>query len=153
MIADRAGSPAGDIVSHGLLSGGGIAAAVIVAASAGLLLYLTVRAPGVQLGRFALTPLDMAALGAIGVVLVGWARGSVSAQQLSGGGGTSAFLLLVPALIVFAAAILSARVLAPTLRAIGRAGRQGPSRCGSQRHHWRATPAMRRSRPRSSSRA
>jgi hypothetical protein len=127
LIADRAGSPAGDVVSHGLLSGGGIAAAVIVATAAGLLLYLTVRAPGVQLGRFALTPLDMAALGAIGVVLVGWARGSVSAQQLTGGGGgTSAFLLLVPALIVFAAAILSARILAPALRALGRAGRQGP---------------------------
>jgi hypothetical protein len=124
--ADRAGSPAGDVVKHGLLSGGGIAAAAIVAVSAGLLLYATVRAPGVQLGRFALTPLDMAAIGAIGVVLVGWARGSVNAQQLTGGGGTSAFLLLVPALIVFAAAILSARILAPTLRALGRAGRQGP---------------------------
>ena len=68
----------------------------------------------------------MAALGAIGVVLVGWARGSVGAQQLAGGGGTNAFLLLVPALIVFAAAIVSARLLAPALRALGRAGRRGP---------------------------
>jgi hypothetical protein len=79
----------------------------------------------VQLGRLALTPLDMAALGALGIVLVGWARGSVGAQQLSGG-GTNAFLLLVPALIVFAAAIVSARLLAPALRALGRAGRRGP---------------------------
>jgi hypothetical protein len=126
LIADRAGSPAGEVVMHGLLSGGGFAAAAIVAATAGLLLYLVVRAPGVQLGRLALTPLDIAAIGAIGVVLVGWARGSVSTQQLTGGGGTSAFLLLVPALIVFAAAVLSARILAPTLRALGRAGRQGP---------------------------
>ncbi len=61
--------------------------------------------------------------GALAVVLVGWARGSVDAQQLSGGGGTSAFLLLVPALIVFAAAVVSARLLAPALRALGRAGR------------------------------
>ena len=36
-----------------------------VAVAAGLLLYATVRAPGVQLGRLALTPLDVAALGAI----------------------------------------------------------------------------------------
>ena len=126
VIASRAGSPAGDVVDHALLTSGGIAAAIAVAVSAGLLLYATVRAPGVQLGRLALTPLDMAALGAIAVVLVGWARGSVGAQQLTGGGGTNAFLLLVPALIVFAAAIISARLLAPALRALGRAGRRGP---------------------------
>ena len=126
VIASRAGSPAGDVVGHALLTRGGIGAAVAVAISAGLLLYATVRAPGVQLGRLAVTPLDMAALGAVGVVLVGWARGSVGAQQLTGGGGTNAFLLLVPALIVFAAAIVSARLLAPALRALGRAGRRGP---------------------------
>ena len=84
------------------------------------------RAPAVQLGRLAVTPLDAAALGAIAVVLVGWARGSVDSQQLTGGSGTSAFLLLVPALIVFAAAVVAARLLAPTLRALGRAGRRGP---------------------------
>ncbi len=88
----------------------------------GLLLYATVRAPAVHLGRLAVTPLDAAALGAIAVVLVGWARGSVDSQQLTGGSGTSAFLLLVPALIVFAAAVIAARLLAPTLRALGRAG-------------------------------
>ena len=126
VVASRAGSPAGDVVGHALLSAGGIAAALVVALTAGLLLYATVRAPGVHLGRLALTPLDMAALGAIGVVLVGWARGSVGAQQLAGGGGTNAFLLLVPALIVFAATVLSARLLAPALRALGSAGRRGP---------------------------
>ncbi|MGN6797005.1 MAG: FtsX-like permease family protein [Gaiellaceae bacterium] len=126
LIASRAGSPAGDVVDHALLTGSGIGGAIAVAVAAGVLLYATVRAPGVQLGRLALTPLDMAALGAIGIVLVGWARGSVGAQQLTGGGGTNAFLLLVPALIVFAAAIISARLLSPTLRALGHAGRRGP---------------------------
>ncbi|HZP72167.1 MAG TPA: FtsX-like permease family protein [Gaiellaceae bacterium] len=126
LVAARAGSPAGDVVTHGLLSTGGILAAAIVAVAAGALLYATVRAPAVQLGRFALTPLDMAAIGAVAVVLVGWARGSVGAQQLAGGGGTSAFLLLVPALIVFAGAVVAARVLAPVLRVLGRAGRRGP---------------------------
>ena len=125
MIASRAGSPAGAVVEHALLSTSGLAAAAAVAAAAGLLLYATVRAPAVQLGRLGLTPLDVAALGAVAVVLVGWARGSVDAQQLAGGNGTSAFLLLVPALIVFAVAVLSARLLVPTLRALGRAGRRG----------------------------
>jgi hypothetical protein len=125
-VAGRAGSPAGDVISHALLDRGGILAALGVALTAGLLLYATVRAPVVQLGRLAVTPLDAAALGAIAAVLVGWARGSVDSQQLTGGHGTSAFLLLVPALIVFAAAVVAARLLAPTLRGLGRAGRRGP---------------------------
>jgi hypothetical protein len=125
-VAEQAGSPAADVVSHALLSRGGILGALAVALVAGLLLFATVRAPAVQFGRLAFTPLDAAALGAVAVVLVGWARGSVDAQQLAAGSGTSAFLLLVPALIVFAAAVLSARLLAPTLRALGRAGRRGP---------------------------
>jgi hypothetical protein len=125
-VASRAGSPAGDVVTHALLSGGGVLTALGVAVAAGLLLYATVRAPAVQLGRLAFTPLDAAAVGAVAVVLVGWARGSVDAHQLASGGGTSSFLLLVPALIVFAAAVVSARLLAPALRALGRAGRRGP---------------------------
>lgn len=126
LVAARAGSPAWDVVSHALLSWTGLLTALGVAVVAGLLLYATVRAAAVQLGRLAFTPLDAAATGAIAVVLVGWARGSVDAQQLAGGGGTSAFLLLVPALIVFAAAVVAARLLAPALRVLGRAGRRGP---------------------------
>jgi hypothetical protein len=125
-VAARAGSPAADVVSHALLSSGGILAALGVAIVAGLLLFATVRAPAVQVGRLHFTPLDAAALGAVAVVLVGWARGSVDAQQLASSGGTSAYLLLVPALIVFAAAVFAARLMAPTLRALGRAGRRGP---------------------------
>jgi hypothetical protein len=124
-IATRAGSPAWQVVSHALLDGAGIGSALVVAAVAGLLLYATVRAPGPQLGRLALTPLDVAALGAVAIVLVGWARGSVDTSRLTSG-GTGAFLILVPGLIVFAAAVGAARVLAPALRALGAAGRRGP---------------------------
>ena len=87
---------------------------------------LTVRSRPVQFGRLAFTPLDAAAIGAVAVVLTGWARGSVDAQALSERGGTSTFLLLVPALIVFAAAVVAARLLVPALRGIGRLGRRGP---------------------------
>ena len=124
VVADRAGSPAGAVVERALLSQGGILAAVAIAAAAGLLLYLTVRAPAVHLGRLGLTPLDVAALGALAVVLVGWARGSIGTSQLGGGGGTSGFLLLVPALIVFAGAVAAARLLLPALRGLGRASRR-----------------------------
>src|SRR5207244_743150 len=71
-VASRAGSPAGAVVTHALLSGTGIGSAAAVAVAAGLLLYATVRAPAVQLGRLAVTPLDAAALGAVAVVLFGW---------------------------------------------------------------------------------
>jgi hypothetical protein len=125
LIAARAGSPAGEVVAHALLSTDGVAAAVALALVAGLLLHATVRSPGLQLGRFAVTPLDAAALGAVAIVVVGWARGSIDADQLARS-GTSSFLLLVPALIVFAAAVLAARLLAPALRALGHAGRRGP---------------------------
>jgi hypothetical protein len=125
-VAARAGSPAGQVVLHGLLSPAGLTAALAVAVVAGALLYAAVRAPSIQLGRVGFTALDAAALGAIAVVLVGWARGSIDTQSLASGNGTSAFLLLVPALIVFATAVLCARLLAPALRLLGRAGRRGP---------------------------
>jgi ABC-type antimicrobial peptide transport system permease subunit len=125
-VAGRAGSPAWPVIEHGLLSGRGLLAAGCLAVAAGALLYATVRAQPVQLGRLAFTPLDAAALGAVAIVLTGWARGSVDAQSLSERGGTSAFLLLVPALIVFAAAVAAARLLVPALRGVGRLGRRGP---------------------------
>ena len=124
-IAGRAGSPAWQVDTHALLDGRGVVAALGVAVLAGLLLYTTVRAPGAQMGRLALTPLDVAALGAVAIVVVGWARGSVDAGRLASG-GTGAFLLLVPGLIVFAAAVIAARILTPALRALGAAARRGP---------------------------
>jgi hypothetical protein len=126
IVASRAGSPAGAVVTHALLSGGGLATAALVAVAAGLLLYASVRVPPVHVGRLTFTALDAAAVGAIAVVLVGWARGSVDAPALAASNGTSAFLLLVPGLVVFAGMVLAARLLAPTLRAVGKASRRGP---------------------------
>ncbi len=126
LVASHAGSPAWAVVSHALLSGTGIATAALVAAAAGLLLYAAVRAPVVHLGRLTFTPLDAAALGAVAIVLVGWARGSVDAPALASSRGTSAFLLLVPGLVVFAAMVLSARLLLPTLKGLGKLARRGP---------------------------
>jgi hypothetical protein len=126
LIAGRGGSPVGGVLEHSLLSTGGVVAGLIVTITAALLLYVAVRAPAVRVGALAFTPLDAAAVGAIGIVLAGWARGSVAAPQLASGSGTSGFLLLVPGLIVFAAAVVSARLLTPTLRFIGRGARRGP---------------------------
>src|SRR6266540_1545603 len=53
------------------------------------------------------------------LMLIALARGDASAESV--GGGTGAFLLLLPALVVFAASVLAARLLAPGFRALGRA--------------------------------
>ena len=80
----RAGSPAGAVIGHALLSTSGLAGGRrrrrVRRPPA---LRHGARAPAVQLGRLAFTPLDAAACGAVAVVLVGWARGSVDAQQLA----------------------------------------------------------------------
>ena len=125
VVAERAGSPPGEVVSHALVSGRGLASALAVGAAAALLLYAAVRVPAVQVGRLGLTPLDVAAAGALAVVVVGRVRGSVGAYELVANGRTGTFLLLVPALVTFAAAVAAARVLAPALRALGRIGGRG----------------------------
>ncbi len=125
-VATYAGSPGWATVRHGVVSASGLAFAGLAAALSALLLYGAVRARPVQLGRLAVTPLDMAALAAAAVVATGWARGSVDPTALGHGHGTSGFVLLLPALVTFAAAITAARLLVPTLRGLGRLGRRGP---------------------------
>jgi hypothetical protein len=125
-VARQAGSPGWQVIEHSLLTGGGVATAAGMAAAAALLLFLTVRAAPPETGRLALTPLDVAAIAAIVVVAVGYARGSVDTGSLASGSGTGTFVLLVPALVTFAAAVAAARLLSPALRALGRAGRRGP---------------------------
>jgi hypothetical protein len=79
----------------------------------------------VRLGGASVSILDMAALGALLAIGVGLARGDADPASLAGG-GTGAFLLLLPALVAFVAAVACARLLAPLLRAVERAGRAGP---------------------------
>ncbi len=125
-VALEAGSPAWPVVDHALLSRSGLTTAVVAAAAAALLLYLAVRAPALQAGRLTVTPLDVAALAAIGAVAIGYARGSIDVQSLSASKGPGVLVLLVPALVTFATAIGAVRLLVPTLRALGRVGRRGP---------------------------
>ena len=125
LVASRAGSPPWGVVEHSLLTGGGLATAACAAAAAALLLVLTVRGSTAGAGRLALPPLDVAALAAVAVVVVGYARGSVDPSSFAHG-GSATFVLLIPALVTFAAAVAAARLLLPGLRALGRVGRRGP---------------------------
>ena len=126
LAAQRAGVPAGAVLAHGPLAPGGWLAVLALAAVATLVLVVAVRMRAVAVGGLTLTPVDALALGALAAVVIGLARGSADASSLLRGGGTGTFLLLVPGLIAFVAAVAAARLLAPILRLAERRLRGAP---------------------------
>ncbi|MGZ4389289.1 MAG: hypothetical protein ACXVZL_07900 [Gaiellaceae bacterium] len=124
--ASWAGVPAPQTLRHSVASAGGIGFAVALAAAAALLLFATLRAPAARIGGATLTAVDALALGALLAIAVGLSRGQADAASLAAGNGTGAFLLLLPALVAFVAAVACARLLVPLLRGLERAGRRGP---------------------------
>ena len=124
-LAGRSGEPVGALVRHSLLSGGGIAAVLLLAVGATLVLVTALAVRPLSVGRVSFSPLDAAALGAAAVVAVALARGAADAQALLTGGGTGVVLLLLPALVGFAAAVAVARVVPPGLRLLERAAPRG----------------------------
>ncbi|HZO50288.1 MAG TPA: FtsX-like permease family protein, partial [Gaiellaceae bacterium] len=68
-------------------------------------------------------PLDVAALGAVAAVGLGLARGGLDAEALASGGDRT-LLLLLPALVSFAAAVAAARLLGPLARGAERGVRR-----------------------------
>jgi hypothetical protein len=120
-IANRSGEPVGALLRHSVLSGHGLVVALVVAAVAGLVLAATLTVSPVRLGGLALSPLDVAALGAALAVAVALARGSANASELVATNGTGLVLLLLPALVGFVAAVVVARLLPLGLRLLERA--------------------------------
>jgi hypothetical protein len=110
VVADRAGAPVGDVLARSVLSGEGLALALAVAAAATAVLVGAVTARAVRT-RFGL--LDAAALAAAALVLLEVVRGD----------GDGDLPLLLPALVTFAAAVLVARLLRPSLRLVERLAR------------------------------
>jgi FtsX-like permease family len=119
LLARSLNTDAGPVLAHSLLSGRGLALAALLAAASAAVVVASLRASVASFGGWSLTTADVAALGAIAAVLLAVARGDTSADSV--GGGTGAFLLLLPGLVVFAAAVLAARLLAPVFRMLGRA--------------------------------
>jgi hypothetical protein len=123
-VARATSSPAGSILGHTVFSGRGVVLAASLAGGAALLLLLcSSSARPLRLGGLSLSPLDVAALGALAAVALALTRGEADAGALAAGGGGT-FLLLLPGLVAFAAAVVAARVLAPTLRLLERLGRR-----------------------------
>jgi FtsX-like permease family len=122
LLARSLHTDAGSVLAHSLLSGRGLALAALLALVSAAVVVASLRASLRSFGGWSLTTADVAAVGAAAAVLLAVARGDARADSV--GGGTGAFLLLLPALVVFAAAVLAARLLAPVFRALGRA--RGP---------------------------
>ena len=119
-IAGKSGEPAGALLEHSVLSGRGLAIAVAVAAAAALVVTLALVIEPLQVGGVALSPLDVAAIGAALAVVIALARGSANASELLAANGTGLVLLLLPALVGFAAAVAVARLLPLALRGLER---------------------------------
>ena len=119
-IAGRSGEPVAALLSHSVLSGRGLVIALAVALTAALVVTLALAIEPVRLGGLALSPLDVAALGAVLAVVVALARGAANANELLAANGTGLVLLLLPALVAFAAAVVVARLLPLALRGLER---------------------------------
>jgi hypothetical protein len=126
VVADRAGVPAGGVLRHSVLAGRGFVLAAAIAAAAAAVVLLSLRAGSARLGALTVTPVDAAALGAAAAVVLAVARGTADTGALAEERRTGALLLLLPALVAFVAAVLWARVLAPSLRLLERWEREGP---------------------------
>src|SRR4051812_46118565 len=125
LAASAAGVPAEEAFRHSAASGPGVALAAGLAGGATLLLFAALRvAPRRRGATFG--ALGGLALGALVAIAIGLGRGGADTGALAAGGGIGGFLLLLPALVAFVAAVAAARLLAPLLRALERLGRRGP---------------------------
>jgi ABC-type antimicrobial peptide transport system permease subunit len=114
-------------VQHSVLTGRALAIACALALLTGVVMLTALRTDAVAFGGVRVTVVDVAALGALGAVLLALARGKADTTALSSG-GTGVVLLLLPGLVLFVLAVAVARLLAPLLRGVERTGRRAPAR-------------------------
>jgi hypothetical protein len=118
-IAGRAGAPVGPVLRQSLLSPAGLVAALAVAVVSAVALLAMVYGGGRPAGR-RLSPLDVAAVAALAGLVLALSRGAADPETLANEGGSVALVLLLPALALFVAAVLFARIFVPALTALSR---------------------------------
>ena len=123
LLARHLRAPGGLAVEHSVLTGRALAVAVALAALTALVMIAALRTESISFGGVRLSVADVAALGALGAVLLALARGQADAASLEGG-GTGVLLLLLPGLVLFVLAVAAARLLAPLLRLLEWGGRR-----------------------------
>jgi hypothetical protein len=117
-FAEWLGSPAGPILARSIVSARGLTlgASLALAATAILLAASRIRAVGFSSrGASVLNVVAIAAAAGVGLVL---ARGDADPESIAREDGIGVTLLLLPGLIVLAAAIVAARGLEPAMRLV-----------------------------------
>ena len=112
-VAHRAGAPVGEILSRSAFSVEGLGLALLVAAAATGVLVAAVASRSSRLGPGRFSLVDAAAVAAVLLVLLELWRGDDEGD----------LVLLLPALVTFAAAVLVGRGLRPALRLAERLSR------------------------------
>jgi hypothetical protein len=130
LLAHHLGSPGGLVVAHSIFTSRALWIGLLLAAVTAAAMLAALRVDEVAFGGLRITVADVAALGALGAILLALARGKADATALQAGGGTGVFLLLLPGLVLFVLAVAAARLLSPALRLLELAAR-------------RATPSVR----------
>jgi hypothetical protein len=123
LVASRAGVPVGEVLAHSALSETGLLVAGGIAVALALVLVAALRMQATDVGGLSVSPLDVAALGALGVVMTILVRGDFDEATLSRTEGTAATLVLLPGLITFVAAVFFARLFRPVLVGLARCAR------------------------------
>ena len=118
-IARRAGVPVGDVLRQSLFSTLGLVAALTVAVMSALALLAMVYAARNPSGR-RISAIDVAAAAALAGMVLALSRGAADPEALANEGGSVALVLLLPALALFVAAALFARIFVPALEALSR---------------------------------
>ena len=124
MLARHLGSPGGLVVAHSIFTVRALWIGICSPPSPPLRCSRRLRADGVTFGGLRITVADVAALGALGAILLALARGKADATALQASGGTGVFLLLLPGLVLFVLAVVAARLLSPALRLLELAARR-----------------------------
>ncbi len=116
-IARTAASPAGGVLAHSLRSPAiaGLVVAVWLISTAVLIAAAHTREGEGETATRRVGLLDVAAIGALGAVVLGLSRGGLDSSTISSG-GNRVLLLLLPGLICFVAAVAVARLLQPLMR-------------------------------------
>jgi hypothetical protein len=116
VLAEATDTPVGDLLGRTIFSASGLGLVAAIAVLAILILFATMRAEPMLVRGRGLSVVDVIAVAAIIAVLVALAVGQTDPETLARDRGTGIALLLVPGLLIVAAAILAARLTGPAFR-------------------------------------
>ena len=116
LVARMTDVPAGAAVAQGVLSREALVSATLIAAVTAIALLAALAVDEVRVGGKTLSALDVAGAGALVAVVLVVGRGTGDVRP-GDEGGTETLLVVLPALTLFVAAVVTARVLVPLLQA------------------------------------